>query len=92
MLISVKLVRIDKFSGKTYEATGELSIRKDEKGVHVNMTKGGETGFENFTVHPSHELRMHDWCACMGRRSEYDTVTVSREEMERAYREAGVID
>lgn len=92
MLISVRTIRIDRFSGETYEATSELSIRKDEKGIHVHMTKGGETGFEGFTIHPSHKLQVHEWCACMGRRSEYDTVTVPQEEMERAYREAGIID
>jgi len=91
MLIPVKLIRIDSCSGETYEAAGELSIHKDEKGIHVCMTKGGATGFESFTVHPSHELRVHEWCACMGRPSEYDKVTVPKEEMERAYREAGII-
>jgi hypothetical protein len=53
MLISVKTLRTDRFSGETYEASGELSIHKDEKGIHVYMTKGGETGFESFTIHPS---------------------------------------
>lgn len=92
MLISVKTIRTNSCSGEIYEETGELLIRKDEKGIHVYMTKGGVTGFESFTVHPSHELWVNDWCACMGRASEYDTVTVPKEEMERAYREAGVIN
>lgn len=91
MLISVKILRTDRFSGEPYAETGELSIRKDEKGIHVYMTKGGETGFESFSIHPNHELRVNDWYACVGRRSEYDTVLVPKEEMERAYHEAGVI-
>jgi hypothetical protein len=91
MLIPVKLLCVDRFSGETYEAKGELSIHKDDKGIHVQMTKGGETGFENFSVHPSHRLQIHDWCACMGRCNEYNKVTVPKEEMERAYLKAGVI-
>ncbi|NMG15756.1 hypothetical protein [Aromatoleum bremense] len=92
MLIQVKLIRVDRFSGKTCEGVGELSIRKDEKGVYVYMTKGGETGFESFSLTPRQKVTLHDWCACMGRRGEYDTVTVPKDEMERAYRAAGIIE
>lgn len=92
MLILVRTVRTDRFTGETYEAKGELSIHRDEQGIHVFMTKGGETGFESFTIHPSRKVHVHEWCACVGRRGEYDTVIVPEEEMERTYREAGIVD
>ena len=91
MLIKVRVLRTDRFSNETYEAVGELSIQKNDKGIHVSMTKGGETGFENFTVSPSKSLIVNEWCACSGRKNEYDRVVVPKAEMERAYHEAGIL-
>ena len=92
MRIAVKIVRVDRHSGATLSEMGELSVHHDARGIHVKMTKGGETGFEGFTISPGHQLHVHEWCACVGTRFEYDRVTVPKEEMERAYREAGVIE
>jgi hypothetical protein len=89
--IPVRLIRVHRFKGTTSESMGELSIRRDKDGVHVLMTKGGETGFESFTISSNREVHPHEWCACFGREGEYDRVTVPKEEMERAYREAGII-
>lgn len=93
-VISVKtlIMDSDSWNGKQYEGTAELSIHKDSRGtIHVKMTKGGSTGFEGFSVFASHKLEISDWYACLGKRDEYNKVTVPKEEMERAYREAGIV-
>lgn len=89
-LIPVKIIRASCSGGKPYEAEGELSIRKDKDTIHVALTKGGATGFERLSF-PLNRIEVFEWCACLGRKDEYDKVVVPKEEMERAYRESGII-
>lgn len=89
-LIPVKIIRTACHGGKPYEAEGELSIRKDKNTIYVVLTKGGATGFENLSF-PMNRFEVFEWCACLGRKGEYDKVVIPKEEMERAYREAGII-
>ena len=96
MLVQIKTIRVDRYTREEYEADAELSIEKEDNGdIAVKMTRGGETGFESFTIARLHtELygpkEVGNWTACSGRPGEYDKVTVLREEMERAYFEAGI--
>ncbi|WP_169805896.1 hypothetical protein [Azohydromonas lata] len=89
--MQIDLVVTNVVSKKSTNCSGELLIRQDEKGIFVALVSGGQTGFENFLIRKGDPIEAHEWCACIGRKFEYDRVVVPKEEMERAYREAGII-
>lgn len=76
---------------KTVGADGELLILKDKNEVFVLLAKGGQTGFEYLSFSYK-DFEVSEWCACFGQKDNYAKVVVSKDEMARAYREAGVID
>ena len=72
-----------------------LRLHRDPNGRwHIRVSRGAVTGFEGFLIDVRGDwtrLRDGGWCACVGRRGEYDELTFGADELGIALESLGFV-